>query len=257
MTENEKTISLGKKVFFLHPSVFVQNQIISELAQEEFEVYIIKDADKLQQALKNYPDSVFFASIDETMKEDAWDKVILAVQKNTSTEGVNIGIIASTDNEAHKSKYLEKMKVSCGFTVIKADASIATKQLITILNSVNAKGRRKYVRIVIDKETNATLNISIEGDYINGNIKDISVVGFSCSFQEDPELPKNGLFSDIQLKLQSQLLKVEGIVFGSRMDGGEKIYVILFSQRMDSDSRSKIRKFIQANLQNRMEHELK
>jgi hypothetical protein len=50
---------------------------------------------------------------------------------------------------------------------------------------------------------------------------------------------------------------VEGIVFGSRMDGSARIYVILFTQRIDPDVRARIRKFIQQNLQARMDMELK
>jgi hypothetical protein len=53
------------------------------------------------------------------------------------------------------------------------------------------------------------------------------------------------------------LLKAEGIVFGSRMDGLEKIYVILFTQRIDPDVRIKIRRYIQSNLQAKMDGELK
>jgi hypothetical protein len=35
MAENENIGPLGKKIFFLHPSALIQNQIITELAQEE------------------------------------------------------------------------------------------------------------------------------------------------------------------------------------------------------------------------------
>jgi hypothetical protein len=131
------------------------------------------------------------------------------------------------------------------------------KQLITILNTVNAKGRRKYIRVIMEKETNITVNLPLNGTFVNGTIKDISVVGFSCSFADDPGLAKNRRFGDIQLRLQTQLLKAEGIVFGSRMDGEDKVYVILFTQRIDPDVRSRIRKYIQTTLQTRMDIELK
>jgi hypothetical protein len=61
----------------------------------------------------------------------------------------------------------------------------------------------------------------------------------------------------MQVRLQSQLIKAEGIVFGSRMEGAEKIYVILFSQHIDPSVRTKIRKYIQANLQHILDQELK
>jgi hypothetical protein len=126
-----------------------------------------------------------------------------------------------------------------------------------ILKAADAKGRRKYIRATTENETNTTVNFPVNGTFVNGVIKDISVVGFSCAFDADPELVKNALFQDIQIKLQSQLIKAEGIVFGSRMDGGTKIYVVLFTQRIDPEVRTKIRKFIQLNLQGKIDSQFK
>jgi len=257
MAECEKSDLLGKKIFFLYPSALVQNQVVAELAQEEFEVYVIKDENKIRHALENYPGSIFFASINEAMKESAWVELIQGIQKKSETTSVNIGIIASSNDETTKRKYLELLTLQCGYTVIKSDASAATKQLITILNAANAKGRRKYIRMIINNEANAVVNLPLNGTFINGSLKDISVVGFSCAFPDDPGLKKNSLFGDMQLRLQSQLLKAEGIIFGSRNDGSEEVYVVLFSQRTDPSVRSKIRKYIQAQLQHTMDEELK
>jgi hypothetical protein len=257
MAENDNSNSFGKKVFFLHPSALTQNQIVSELAQEEFEVYTIKDDGKLKKALDTFPESIAFMSINEVMKESAWEQLILGIKGSPETSSVDIGILASINDEAVKRKYLEQFKVSCGFTIIKSDINAAIKQLTDTLNNVKAKGRRKYIRLIMESESNTTVNLPLNGTFVNGTIKDISVVGFSCVFAEDPNLQKNGLFGDIQLRLQSQLLKAEGIVFGSRMDGDEKVYVVLFTQRIDPSVRTKIRKFIQSDLQNKMENELK
>jgi hypothetical protein len=256
MMEKESPNALGRKVFFLHPSALTQNQIITELAQEEFEVYIIKDEGKLKGALELYPNSILFASINEGMKEGAWEELIKTLTEKGETT-VDIGIIASANSELIQRKYTGLYKVKCGFTVLKSDFSSAIRQLISALNAVNAKGRRKYIRLIMEKETNVSVNLPMNGTFINGIVKDISVVGFSFVFKDEIELAKNGLFGDIQLKLQSQLLKAEGIVFGSRIDGNEKVYVILFTQRVDPEARAKIRKYIHSNLQNRLEQELK
>jgi len=255
MAENVSV--LGKKVFFLHPSALIQNQVIAELAQQEFEVYVAKDETKLKFLLAKYPDSIVFASINEGMKESSWEEWIRGIMANSATSAVDIGILVSVNDEELQRKYLQKLKVKCGFTVIKSDPGGVAKQLAIILNNVNAKGRRKYIRAITNLETNTTVNLPMNGTFINGIIKDISVVGFSCSFAEDPGLTKNKLFQDLQIRLQSQLLKAEGIIFGSRMDDAEKIYVVLFTQRIDPDIRTKIRKYIQANLQNKIDNELK
>jgi len=249
--------SLGRKVFFLHPQAFVQNQVVAELAQEEFEVYVVKDEVKLRQILRKYPDSIVFASINEALKENVWEEWIRGIMSNPETKGVSIGVLASVASDELKQKYTEEIKVHCGYTQVKSDLQVILKTLNAILNSVNAKGRRKFLRALMEKETNTTVNIPVGGSYVNGIIKDISVVGFSCTFPDDPELTKNALFPDIQIRLQTQLLKVEGIVFGSRMDGQEKVYVVIFTQRVDPSMKSRIRKYIQTTLQSRMDNEIK
>jgi hypothetical protein len=258
MENTETTGSLGKKIFFLHPSALTQNQIVSELAQEEYEVYVVKDLAKLRQGLAKYPDSVVFASINETMKESAWEELIRSIKGSPETASVDIGIIASSNNDDIKQKY-EKFGLSCGYTVIKSDTNEAIKQLANVLDSVNAKGRRKFIRLIMEQGGKATVNIPMDGTFIDGVIKDISVVGFSCVFADTPPsgLKKNGLFRDIQLRLQTYLLKAEGIVFGARMEGPEPLYVLLFTKRVDPSVRTKIRSYIQTNLQNRLEEELK
>ena len=257
MTEQENLSSLGKKIFFLYPSGVVQNQIMSELAQEEFEVYSVKDEVKLKQVLVKFPDSIVFANINDGMKENAWEEWIRLVMANPETSSVAIGIITSGADENVRRKYVDNLKIRCGYTVLRPDLGVVLKQLILILNNVNAKGRRKYIRALTDKESHMTANFPMNGTYINGALKDISVVGFSCSFKDDPEFTRNRLFEDIQMRLQAQLLKIEGIIFGSRMDGDEKTYVVLFTQRVDPSIKSKIRKFIQSYLQNKMDNELK
>jgi len=256
MTENESAALLGKKVFFLHPPVVIQNQVVMELAQEEFEVYVAKDETRLRHVLKKYLDSVVFACVSEGMRENEWEDWVRSVMVNQETAGTKVGVIASGVNENSKRKYVMQLKVPGGYTVLKSNIGEVVKQLITILSSMNAKGRRKYIRALTDTEINTTINLPMNGTFINGRIKDISVVGFSCTFAEDPNLVKNSLFGDIQIRLQTQLLKTEGIIFGSRMDGGDKTYVILFTQRIDPDVKTKIRKYIQSNLQGKMDREL-
>jgi len=248
--------SLGRKVFFLHPSALLQNRIIDELAQEEFEVYVIKDALKIKQALEFYPNSILIASISEAMKESAWIELLRGIHENPLTGKVDIAFITSSGDEETMKRYKEQFDFNCGYIIVKSDIEKAIRQIVIVLNNVNAKGRRKFIRLVTDKDK-TTVNLPINGVFKNGHIKDISIVGFSCVFDEDPALPKNGFFGDIQLRLQGQLLKVEGIVFGSRADENEKVYVFLFTKRVDGDIQSRIRKFIQANLQSKMDEGLK
>jgi hypothetical protein len=245
---------VGRKVFFLYPTASVKSQIITELVQQEYEVYFCKDHARLAHLLKKYQDSIVFVNIDDGIAEQEWEKWISTLLSTLPT--IEIGIFSSSNDEELKNKYVNVLRAKCGFMTLKVDMSKTIPVVLEILKSMNTKGRRKYIRATTEHETAATMNMPVHGNIFNGVIKDISVVGISCTFEIDPSLSKNALFKDIQIKLQSTLLKVEAIVFGSRMDGNEKIYVFIFTQRIDPEVRVKIRKYIQQNLQNKMDIEI-
>jgi len=248
---------IGKKVFFLYPTISVQNRIITELVQQEYEVYIAKDKDKLKRVLSKYPDSIVFIDINEQMSEGEWDIWITGVMEAPDTKNVSIGVITANDDEQIMRKFLLALKVPCGYTVVSHDIERTVTQIMAILQTANAKGRRKYIRAIMERgETSTTINLPVNGNFVNGTINDISVVGISCTLEGNPEIPKNTLFKNIQIRLQTNLLKVEGILFGSREEGMNTIYVILFTQRIDPDVRTKIRTYIQHTLQQKMNPDL-
>ena len=255
MGDNEKnnlSDSVGKKVFFLYPTASVQNQIITELIQQEFEVYISKDHARLARALKRYPASVLFINIDEGMSGQEWERWIGGIF--TTIPEIKIGIFSSSTDEELREKFITKLHVSCGFMSLKLDMEKTLPKILEVLNVLNVKGRRKYLRATTEREPTASINMPFNGDFLKGGIKDISVVGIACVFENDPGLKKNELVRNIQIRLQSILIKAEAVVFGSRDDEhGERIYVMLFTQRIDSDVKVKIRKYIQFNLQSKMD----
>ncbi|MDR2096791.1 MAG: PilZ domain-containing protein [Treponema sp.] len=255
--ENNASDSPGKRILFLHPSAVIQNVLAEELVQQEYEVYIVRDHIKLRKILKKYPDSVVFANINDGMPQEEWETWIRAVMTDADLTGrISIGILTANNDEALRRKYTVSIKCQCGFTVLKSDLAGSIKQMCEHLEAIDARGRRKYLRITLGYDSTATVNLPLNGTFINGVIRDISVVGLSCSFDDDPQLSKNRLFQDIQIKLQTQLLKTEGIIFGWRMSEEKKIYVLLFTQRIDPEIRTRIRKYIQHELQIKLDKEM-
>jgi hypothetical protein len=253
---DDNTATMGKKVFFLHPSAFVRNSIVEDLIQQEFEIYMVRDETKLQAVLKKYPDSIVFACLDEVLSPPQWEKWIRETEDNKVTKDVSIGILSNTLNDDVQKHFRESCRIPCGFITIKSDKK-DVKTLLNALNAVGAKGRRKYVRTNTRGDTKVTLNIPVGDSYATGEIRDISMVGLSCAFPQETSLRKNTLLKDMQLKLHSTLIKAEGIVFGSREELAETIYVFLFTEKTDPSVRAKIRTFIQKNLQSKMDEEMK
>jgi hypothetical protein len=245
----------GKKIFFLYPSAMIKNTIIQELVQQEYEVYVVKNHEALLRHLKQDRAAVVFININEGLDKLRWEEWVRSVLGGGGTPQICVGILTNTNDEALRNKYVTEIGVQCGFTVVKSDVSTALRQILEYLRTVGAKGRRKYLRT--GREIGATINLPLNNTFVNGQVRDISAVGFSCVLDQNPILAKNALLQNIQLKLQGRILKVEGIVYGSRDDGQDRCYVFIFTQRVDSDTRVKIRESIQQYLQARMDEQLK
>lgn len=245
---------LGKKVFFLYPPSVIRDDLVTRLLDQEYEVYMLKNHETAARLLAKFPDSIIFVNIDSGMAERDWEAWIRAIMANPVTMNTGIGIVSYNTDERLQKKYLMDIGISCGFVKLKLGMEESTRILLTTLKAAEAKGRRKFVRAACEHDTLSSLNVR-EGPFnVTGNLKDISVVGFSCTLDPDPEFQKNTVLHDIQLRLRGTLLRTEAIVFGKREDtDGRFAYVLLFTQRMEPLTRQKIRAYIQSSLQYEIE----
>jgi len=253
MADLQEQSLLGKKVFFVYPPSVIQKEMISLLLEQEFEIYMVKDHQSAKRLLKLYPDCIAFINIDAGMAEKEWDSWIRDMLADPVTATIGIGILSyNTDDELRK-KYLMDIGIRCGFVRLKIGIEQSASILIETLKANEAKGRRKYLRAACGTDALTGLNVNYAGKLINGKIKDISVVGLSCVFETDPFFPKNAVIGRIQLKLRGTLVLVDAVVFGTRQEDGNTVYVLLFTQKIDGVTRTKIRSFIQTALQTEMD----
>jgi hypothetical protein len=244
---------LGRKIFFLNPLPPVQNQVIDELVQREYEAYVVRDRTALRRTLKGLPGSLIFVDIDQVITEREWENWIREVMKAGDLEDIRIGILTGNRNDLLQNKYANMLKLPAGYTMFHRDLNITVAQILNILNANKAKGRRKYLRTATEKEGQTVVNFPAGGRFLSGAVSDISSAGFSCFFTEDPEFPQNSSFSNVQIKLKHTIINVEAVIYGSRLEGTSKMYVALFTNRISPDTQVKIRKYIQVNLQARMD----
>jgi hypothetical protein len=243
----------GRKVFFLNPLPPVQNAVVDELIQREYEAYVAKDRTALRRTLKGLPGSIIFIDIDQAATEKEWESWIRETMKAEGLEDIRIGVLTGNRSDMLQNKYANMLKLPCGYTMIHRDIKITVAQILNILNANEAKGRRKYLRAAVEREGQAVVNFPAGGRFLSGTVGDISAAGFSCFFIEDPEFTPNSTFSNVQIKLKHIILNVEVTILGFRPNDGNRIYVALFTSRISPDTQVKIRKYIQANIQARMD----
>jgi hypothetical protein len=256
MDQKSNVAIIGKKVFFLYPTTIVQHDVVEELIQQEYEVYIIQDHKKLQKIVAKYPAAVILVNIGDQLSANEWEQWIRRMKEDPVTAKVDIGILSPSSDEKLRHRF-DVLKINCGFTLVKSDTAILIKQVLEAIKPAEAKGRRKYIRTTLNSEDMAAINMPINGQYVKGVIKDISSIGLSCVFEDALDLGKNAICKNIQIKLHSILLKAEGILIGSRMDENLEIHVIVFTQRTDPAVRTKIRKYIQSAMQTKIDAEFK
>jgi hypothetical protein len=246
----------GKKVFFLYPPSVVRDDLVKRLLEQEYEVYMLKDIATASVLLRRYPDSIVYINLDIGLSEYEWEKWIKELIDNPVTKTVGIGILSYNSDERLQKKYLLEIGIQYGFIKLKLGLEESTRILLATLKASEVKGRRKYVRANCAHDTVSSLNIREGAVTSIGKISDISVVGFSCILDPDPDFQKNTLLHDVQLKLKASLITTEVIVFGSRVDADQRsVYVMLFTKKLDNIAREKIRTYIQIALQTGIELE--
>ncbi|MDR1900009.1 MAG: PilZ domain-containing protein [Treponema sp.] len=254
MENGESPVALlGRKIFFLDPLPPVQNEVAAELVQREYEAYVARDRMALRRALKGFPGSMVFVDIDQTISEKDWEHWIREAVKAEDLKDIRIGILTANRSDLLQNKYANMLRLPGGYTMIHRDLGITVAQILNVLEANDAKGRRKYLRSATENDGRTVVNFPLGGRFISGTIGDISAAGFSCSFSEDPDFPKNSAFSNVQIKLKHTIINVETVIFGSRFDGTTKTYVVLFTDRISPDARTKIRRYIQVKLQTDMD----
>ena len=257
-TKNMSYSELGKKVFFLYPHSVIESDLLVEFIRNEFEIYTLKDHQKVKLLLKKYPDSILFINIDEHLNEKEWFEYVESITESDEYPGVQVGILTYNENEELAQKYLLDLSVTCGFIQLKLGKEESKQIIVKTLEANESKGKRKYIRATAANSKGSGFNVKIGTELRTGIINDISSVGMSCIFHDGIELSKNALLSKMQLKLNSRLILVDGIVFGSRvLSEKETLYVVMFTNSITEDSKTKIHKFIGEAIQSSMEDEIK
>lgn len=243
----------GKKIFFLYPPPMIKEELLKEIVANEYEVYFVQDEKKALKLINKFPLSICFINIDDGLNESEWEAWIQNVLKSEKLNTVGIGILSFNSDDELKKKYLIDIGIQCGFIKLKMGLQESTKIILDVLKANEAKGRRKYVRGDCRNDQLANLNMKSGSNLIRAKIYDISSVGFSCVFENDPVFKKNTLLNDVQLSLRGVNLKIDGVVFGQHEDEGLTKYVVLFANKVDLDQKNKLRLYIRTLLQQDMD----
>ncbi len=238
----------GRKVFILNPHSVVTHELVEGLLAAEYEVYLLKDRVRALRVLHKFPDSVLFINIDSGATEEEWETYVRNMMKEPTLNTVRIGILSYDPAPELAKRYLIEIGVPCGFVRLRLGTKESTKIMLTALAANEAKGRRKYVRAEAGDDPRAGFNVQYEGKLREGTILDISSVGMAVRFHSPVDIPPKSSLPEIQLRLRTSLVRVNGIVL-NRRDDNKSVYVLLFVHGVETKARYQIRLYIHNRLQ--------
>lgn len=244
----ERNTFLSKKVFFLYPHSVIQQGLMQELVANEYSIYLVNDHKRFREVVRKFEEPIVFFNIDENLKAEEWENYI-SEMINSDDNSAMTGVLTYNDDKELAETYLMNLGVPCGFIKLKLGLEQSRGIILKTLEANEAKGRRKYLRIDCWSLQNTEINVKFGENFFTGRIKDISSVGMAVVFDMEQQLQKNMMLNDIQLKLRGKIARVSGPVIGSRETTDGIIYVVLFDQKTDSATRTRIYGFIYETLQ--------
>ena len=243
----------GKKIFFLYPHSVIRDELLDILIISCYEAYTLNDHKRALKLLAKFRDAIMFINIDEGMSEKEWEAYIRGIQENPKTIFCSLGILSYNTDPALKHKYLMDLNVPCGYIQLKLGIKESSRILLSVLDVIEAKGKRKFLRALCADDPTATVNVKSSGTIYYGKILDISGSGMAVQFPKFDNLPINSKVTDIQLKLRGSLVHTDGILVGRRKE--QNVYVFLFDvQKMNPDYKRTIQRYIKNSLQNYMDN---
>jgi hypothetical protein len=245
--------ALGKKVFFLNPHP-VMSEVTEELAKREFEVYLVRDHEKLAKGLADMPDSIVFINIDEG--ESAWEDWVKKLRADERTASVGIGILTMNEDKELAQKYLMDLQVPCGFVVVKLGAAKTLEILVKTLEANEARGRRKFVRSACQQGA-AQCIFTLDGRQIRAEVSDLSSAGMALSCGEADSFKPGSVIRSLQLAVKGSHVIADGFVVAQRPGEGRMVNIVMFDPNsLTDEKKDKLRSLVSKLNQSAMDKQL-
>lgn len=249
--EASKVDLFGRKIFFLNPAYSVRNEVITELQNEEYEVYIIESYRDAKNLLRLNENAILFINVDAQLAMNSWYNFIRTFEKEDVLSSIYIGIISERIRPADRELFLTTAQIPAGITMLDTDMKFITESILGVLKEANAKGRRQYVRANLSHDKEASLFWNHGTKMHQLKLLDISSVGMSVKVP--PALSqivgKNFILRDVTLRLGSKQIVIEAVVFAVKEIPDGIIWVLLLLPNTSTKTRSIIRQYVSETTQ--------
>lgn len=253
MNLHENT-DFGRKVFFLNMPYDFQRKVIPALFNKEYEVYVLNDYRRAKSVLKNFPDSICFINVDDSLSLNEWFNFMSSFEDDPMLSTIFLGIVSLKLGNAQKIHFLMQSVVPAGFIGLDQPSEALLLQIKNILDLNGAKGRRRFVRADCLDDSQIGIFFDFGEQRFTMKIKDISSAGISCvASSKYAKLFKiNMLIRDFSLIIRNQTYKCSAAVLMATVTGEKLTVVLVFTKAIGIAIRNSIKEYIRSLLQGKI-----
>lgn len=238
---------LGRKIFFVNPHIIFENYVVTDLRNNEYEVYVIDDYHDAKSILSEYKDALVFFYIDNGLTYDEWFNYIKSMQLDEKLKSIFVGVVSIKATSLDQQRFVMDLQLPGGFIRFSRDRlDITLKNIKDILDLNGAKGCRKYIRLDSKSLDKVNGYLAFKDKLYTFTVDNISSVGFACFYPEDmlEIFTKNIVHPSVSLTLGRRTIIASSVVFDTKIVNGTGFSVLLFTKDVDRDTRNEIRAFI-------------
>ena len=238
--------AFGRKIYFIHPSFLVRRNLIPQLCNMEYEIYIIPDYKKAKDILRKNPDSICYINMDVDLRPEGWINFVQSFEKDDVLSTIYIGVTSERTSKTAREDFATQCTLPAGFIQTTSATPDATKIVAHILEMVNAKGQRKYVRASCTTDKNATVTCDAGGKYLTFRLQNISSVGLACLVPDsDAEnFQEKSILRNTPLTLGKTQLLCSAVIYAIKRDVQYATMILLFMKGTTNDLKNIIRQYI-------------
>lgn len=246
MEENKENI-LGRKVFFVNPAYSIKKDIIPVLQKQEFEVYTIDSYRDVKNLMKINQGSVLFLNVDTQLSVGSWFNYIRTFEREEYLTTISLAVITERMKQQDIDVYTKNAHLKGGIIDFSEGIDEVLKRILGILESVDAKGRRQYVRANVGGDKEASLFWNYNGKMHHLKLLDISSVGMAVSVPAalaEQIVAKNFLLQDVTMRLGVKQIPIDAVIYAIKKTESGYIWVLLLLPNASTQSRNEIRSYV-------------
>lgn len=237
--ENTNYLIEGRKTFFITPDATLLPEFyLQDYFAHGYESYIINDDrycpldKKIESLISIFPDSIFFFYIDSEVEGISWPTYIRDLQEKYSNK-ILIGVLYQKRHKEVEKNRLEKfylfdIGIQGGCISLEYQKAKNFVLIDKVMFANQACGRRKNIRAICDDSSK--ISFYHKGFLYKGRLSDISLTHFSCTLQNDFDIPLYEKVHGAYIDLNGLHFKTDAILLMDRVINNTKIYVFVFTK---------------------------